>query len=500
MSSPTRTQPFSLPVGLSGAAVTGTTLLLLGGAYYGTSWAIQQLQAVAGHHHPEVAYLLAGGMVAVTFTPLRQRLCNLVARYGREARHDHRAVLDEFLAAARSTIRPEELIQSLHQLLEASLQPSHVSLYLKQGGVMVLHATTDDAAAVPAMLPQQGATTRLMPTDMMAVTLPLTVRVKGGDRDLDEVVGVLAIGPKRSERDYSHEDRQLLADMARELTRSLQHAQQTSEAVEKEAFKRTLEQARLIQRSMLPDAELPLMAHQVVGYSESADETGGDYYDWSRLEDGRFAIAVGDVTGHGIDAALIVAMAKACLFNQLKVDPSPSRILAALNETIHAVDARRQSSQTRKLMTLVYALLDEATGTMTLASAGHFYPLVYRAASDSVDDLAHLTSTLPLGVRPPAKFKPPQGEITLAPGDVCLFFTDGVHEARDPAGHEYGLDRLQATLARLSSKSAAQIQGAILGDLYRHIGKPRPVDDDVTLLVLKAKTTKCPPGASPVGV
>lgn len=489
MSSSPRTQPTTLSVGLSGAAVTGTALLLLGGAFYGTSWAIQQLQTVTGSQHPEVAYLLASGMVAVAFSPLRRQLHDFAARYGRDERYDHRAILNEFLTTARSTIRPEELFQSLHQALEASLQPSHVSLYLKQGGVMVLRSTTGDAAAVPAMLPQQGATTRLMPTDMMALTLPLTVRVKGGDSDLDDVVGVLAIGPKRSERDYSHDDRQLLADMARELAQSIQHAQRASEEVEKEAFKRTLEQARLIQRSMLPDAELPLMAHQVVGYSESADETGGDYYDWSRLEDGRFAIAVGDVTGHGIDAALIVAMAKACLFNQLKVDPSPSRILAAVNETIHAVDARRQSSQARKLMTLVYALLDETKGTMTLASAGHFYPLIYRAASNSVDDLAHLTSTLPLGVRPPAKFKPPQGEITLAPGDVCLFFTDGVHEARDPAGNEYGLDRLQATFAKLSSKSAAQIQGAILGDLYRHIGKPRPVDDDVTLLVLKANAT-----------
>lgn len=473
---------FDIDVIIKLSMLYSTLVLLLGGGYMlGTAALQQTLLALTGSSSDWVNLAMTGA-IAVVFDPLRQGLRTQIDRRFFRAKYDFKRILADFVAAARSTIRLDDLVESMRQILETALHPGYIVLYLRQGLLIVQHAAFGDHTELPLLLPLQHALEKLPQPDG-AVQFPLTITGQDGQAQL---VGILALGPKRSELAYTAEDLQLLTNMAQQLALTAHNAELAGEVAEKAAIKRTLEQARMIQRSMLPATQLDLAHHQVVGYSESADETGGDYYDWAALPDGRFAVAVGDVTGHGIDAALIVAMAKACLFNQLRDHPAPDAVMPALNETIHTVDARRTSEQSRKLMTCVYALFDPAQGTMAIASAGHFYPLVYRAASGRVDDLATLPATFPLGTRPPAKFKCPQSLVPVADGDVLLFFTDGVHEAHDPTGAEYGLERLQRRLAELHALPAGDIQQAILDDVYLHIGNDHPVDDDITVVVVKA--------------
>jgi serine phosphatase RsbU (regulator of sigma subunit) len=476
-----RHQLFDIDVIIKLSMLYSSLVLLLGGGYMLGTAAIQQTLIALTGSTSDMANLAMTGAVAFLFDPLRQKLRDQIDRRFFRAKYDFKRILSDFVEAARSTIRLDDLIESMRQILENALHPHYTVLYLRQGQLLVPHAVFGEAEDLPQALPTEHALEK-MPHREGTVQLPLMITEHG----VEQLVGILFLGPKRSEMEYTGEDVQLLTNMTQQLALTVHNAELATEVAEKAAIKRTLEQARMIQRSMLPDTQLELPSHQVVGYSESADETGGDYYDWSTLPDGRYVVAVGDVTGHGIDAALIVAMAKACLFNQLRDDPAPGAVMTALNETIHTVDARRSSEQSRKLMTCVYALIDPEQGAMEIASAGHFYPLVYRAESATVDDLAELKSTFPLGTRPPAKFKCPQGVVTLGPDDVLLFFTDGVHEAHDPDGQEYGLERLQEQLARLHALTAAEIQRAILDDLYWHIGKPHPVEDDVTLVVIKA--------------
>jgi sigma-B regulation protein RsbU (phosphoserine phosphatase) len=476
-----RHQLFDIDVIIKLSMLYSSLVVLLGGGYMlGTAVIQQTLIALTGSAS-DLANLAMTGAIAVVFDPLRQKLREQIDRRFFRAKYDFKRILSDFVEAARSTIRIEDLVESMRQILETALHPTHIVLYLRQGTLLVPHAVFGEPEDLPQALPTEHGMAK-MPHLPGAVELPLVITENG----TEQLVGILALGPKRSELDYTSEDVQLLTNMTQQLALTVHNAELAGEVAEKAAIKRTLEQARMIQRSMLPDTQLDLPGHQVVGYSESADETGGDYYDWSALPDGRYVVTVGDVTGHGIDAALIVAMAKACLFNQLRDDPHPGSVMAALNETIHTVDARRASEQSRKLMTCVYALIDPATGAMEIASAGHFYPLIYRAATGMVEDLSELKSTFPLGTRPPAKFKCPQGVVTIQDGDVLLFFTDGVHEAHDPNGQEYGLDRLQEQLVRWHDRPAAAIQQALLDDLYWHIGKSHPVEDDVTLVVVKA--------------
>ncbi|MBC7541768.1 MAG: serine/threonine-protein phosphatase, partial [Candidatus Sericytochromatia bacterium] len=486
-------QLFDINVIIKLSMLYSTLILLLGGGYFVATTALQRTLVAATGSTSEFTYLAMTGVVAIVFDPLRRRIRDFIDRRFFRAKYDFKLILSDFVAAARATIRTDDLIHSMNEILDAALHPSHITLYLRQGELLVQASATGDAAAMPHSVPADHAIAKL-PNPEGAVQFPLSVMIKD---DGERLVGLLALGPKRSELEYTGEDVQLLNNMAQQLALTVHNAELATEVAEKAAIKRTLEQARLIQRSMLPDTLLDLADHQVVGYSESADETGGDYYDWSPLPNGRYVVTVGDVTGHGIDAALIVAMAKACLFNQLQEDPSPGAVMAALNETIHTVDVRRQSEQARKLMTCVYALVDPAAGHMEIASAGHFYPLVYRAATRTIDELEGLQWTFPLGTRPPAKFKCPQGTIPLAAGDVFVFFTDGVHEAHDPAAAEYGLDRLQDLLVALHDRPAAEIQQRILDDVYGHIGQDKPVEDDVTLLVIKVAPPVLPVAGVP---
>ncbi len=516
-------------------------IVLLGSVYVALAAGLQQLLTPLMTNNSELtSYMLTTGVTVLLFEPLKVNIRSVIDKRFFRTKYDFRTALSEFIDAARSTIDVSELTPKLVEVVEKTIHPKHVLLMLKNPQTNSLKQVyshgidfklkdeipLDDPALLAAMglaKPKKALTSRLtgalnlgaalagqgpLPSPIPfllvkritrelpsleqteairnSLTLPLTVRVPMDNGEVrDELIGMLTLGEKRSEMEYTIEDRQLFQSIGQQLALSLHSSQLAVEVAEKEAIKQTLQKARVIQKSMLPDQELELDSFDMTGFSESADETGGDYYDWYKLDDNRFILGVGDVTGHGIDAAMVVGMAKSCLYNQVEVDPSVPKVMSALNRTINEV-SRRTDRSNRKLMSFVYTYFDAESLTCRIASAGHWFPMHYRAADGEITTYSEFKGTFPLGQRLPDKFNCPENGFSVAPGDVLLYFTDGLHEARNTNGQEYELERIEQLLNWHHELSAQQIKERIKMDWEQFI-EGHGMEDDMTLVVVKVK-------------
>lgn len=243
---------------------------------------------------------------------------------------------------------------------------------------------------------------------------------------------------------------------------------------ERERQRVELETARNIQSAILPQLPPRLQGVDLAHAYLPATEVGGDFYDALALDDGRLAVAVGDVAGHGVSSGLVMSMAKSALAVQVTFDPEVAAVFATLNRVVF------QSARRRLLATLCYALIDPRRGEMLYASAGHLFP--YRLGADGrVEPLESIS--YPLGVR--GDLDVTVRNARLAPGDTVVLFSDGVVEARPEGSDEvFGFERLERSLARQSGKSPEALRDGLLDELRRYTGDA-PREDDLTLLVLR---------------
>lgn len=242
---------------------------------------------------------------------------------------------------------------------------------------------------------------------------------------------------------------------------------------ERERQRIELETARRIQSSILPELPPQLAGVELAHAYLPATEVGGDFYDVLALEDGRLAVAVGDVAGHGVSSGLVMSAAKSALAVQVTFDPEVEAVFQTLNRMVY------QSARRRLIATLCYAVLDTARQELTYASAGHIYPYLLSAGG-----VRALPSTAyPLGVR--EQLAVAVHTERLASRDTLVLLSDGLIEAR-PEGSEdlYGFERLERRLGELVGCSVEQVRDGILDDLSRFVG-PSPREDDQTILVLR---------------
>lgn len=231
-----------------------------------------------------------------------------------------------------------------------------------------------------------------------------------------------------------------------------------------------LEVARELQEDLLPHNVPPIPGYDFAHSYRTANEVGGDYYDLTPLPDGRVALLVGDASGHGMAAGLVMAIANATLKTALDLDPTPERVIRLLNRTLC------RTGTNRTFMTVFYALLDPATGEMEYVCAGHPFPLL-RRADGTVEELG--CGSLPLGMREPLEIC--AESVVLEPGDLLLLYTDGLAEALDTQGKEaFGYPRITA-LTRAGGSPHA-VHERILRAFDSHVGN-EPIRDDLTLLV-----------------
>jgi stage II sporulation SpoE-like protein len=243
---------------------------------------------------------------------------------------------------------------------------------------------------------------------------------------------------------------------------------------ERERQRVELETARRIQSSILPELPPRLAGVDIAHAYLPASEVGGDFYDVLALEDGRLAVAVGDVAGHGVSSGLIMSMAKSALAVQVTFDPQVAEVFRTLNRTVF------QTARKRLLATLCYALIDPRRLEMLYASAGHLFPYRVSAAGrvEALESVAY-----PLGVR--GELQVESRTARLSPGDTLFLFSDGLVEARREGSEEqFGFERLEASLARHAGRGVEGLRDGVLADVTRFTGNA-PREDDQTVLVLR---------------
>jgi hypothetical protein len=255
------------------------------------------------------------------------------------------------------------------------------------------------------------------------------------------------------------------------------------ELVDRVRVRDELEIARELQRDLLPH-DLPAVPGYLFAHSyRTANEVGGDFYDLTRLPDGRLALMVADASGHGMAAGLVMAIANATWRTALDLDPSPERVIALLNRTLC------RTGTTRTFMSAFYGLLTPETGEMEWVCAGHPFPLLRRAGGRT-EELGN--GGFPLGLRDPLPITP--HTVTIEPGDLLLLYTDGLPEALDASGSTaFGYEKVQAALQL--GGTPQQVHDTIRHSFDLHVGD-EPLRDDLTLLMIARLETSgpLPPG------
>jgi len=244
------------------------------------------------------------------------------------------------------------------------------------------------------------------------------------------------------------------------------------EQVEQDRLREEVATARLIQRSFLPSADPQVEGISAAGFCRPAAEVGGDYYDYLPLDRERLGLVVGDVSGHGVPAGLLMAMAKSFLYNQIRVSDDVSAVMSGLNRMVF------DALQRRLIMTLAYLVIDIPTGALRFASAGHHFPYILKPDGRLIvlEDVHY-----PLGVRKDVQYLPQAAALT--PGDLLVLYSDGIVESLNPAGDPFGFDRFEAVLRGLGGADPQTVRDGVLQALDSHIGERAP-DDDITLVVL----------------
>jgi serine phosphatase RsbU (regulator of sigma subunit) len=236
-----------------------------------------------------------------------------------------------------------------------------------------------------------------------------------------------------------------------------------------------LEIARSIQQGLLPASPPEIAGFQLAGWNRPADQTGGDYFDWQQLPNGRVAICLADVTGHGIGPALIMAACRAYARVGFLGSDNVPEVMGHLNRLL-CKDLPQE-----RFVTLVAALLDPARATLQIVSAGHGPILHYRHGADEF--LECPAQGIPLGLISGIPYGPAQ-EVSLEPGDFLVLLTDGFHEWENTSGEEFGVSRVKESLRRSADSSPeAMIEG--LYAAVTQFGAGTRQADDLTVVVLK---------------
>ena len=302
-------------------------------------------------------------------------------------------------------------------------------------------------------------------------------------RAKNEIIGVLLLGPPAGRPEYTVAEKQLLANCADQLALMIENARLTGRVVEQEKLRRDLALAAEVQKRLLPDHPPEAGAAQFAAHSLPARTVGGDYYDFLELGDHRIGIALADVAGKGIAAALIMSVVQASLrVIASEGGVSLPQLAARLNRLLH------RSTKSNSYATFFYAQLDESNLRLRYVNAGHNPPYLIRRlqASDSPDAALEIqelaTGGTVLGLFPLVNYE--EAAIDLHPGDVLLAFTDGVIEALNMKDQEFGEDRLKDLLRRVVHLPVQEISAQISAEL-KHWILDAEQHDDLTFIVMK---------------
>jgi phosphoserine phosphatase RsbU/P len=296
----------------------------------------------------------------------------------------------------------------------------------------------------------------------------------------EEALGVLAIARGPDTECFIPSDFQIFKAIAEQSAFALYTAIIFSEAAEKKRLDQDLQVAHEIQRILLPASSPEISGWQISGINIPARQVSGDYYDYITVDDVHCGLAIADVSGKGVPASLIMAMCRSVLRSQAHGQLSAAHVLREVNAQLFP-DIKEDM-----FISMAYAIIERDAGTMTLCRAGHDAPLLYKAGDQTVSKIN--PPGMALGIDSGGVFNRVTGDfsLTLESDDCLVLYTDGVTEALDSNGDEFGMANVIKAIQASASEGAAGIITRLTDDLRAFVG-PYPQYDDITLIVIRKK-------------
>ena len=293
----------------------------------------------------------------------------------------------------------------------------------------------------------------------------------------EQLISILGLGKKENLRAYRESDVALLEKLGKQIGISVDNALHHGDIVEKERLAEELRLGRQIQMMLLPQGAPLIPGLEVRGMMEPAKEIGGDYYDFIDIPHrGSTSVVIGDVSGKGVAAGLLMAMAKTAIHTLSQEETSPKQILLRANQILN----KHISGQ--KFMTMLYFQWHAQSKTMIYSSAGHEHILIYRGRTRILETIQ--SGGMMLGMIPDIEMFLEERQLQLDSGDKILLYTDGVTEALDENQERFGLPRLKGLFEAHQAQPADELMKFIKDEVYAFMGNT-PQYDDITLVVME---------------
>ncbi len=490
-------------VGLQYAVASATIAILRVGLVTVIGLTTYRLVQQSEHRTEGIAIFGIGALTVILLTRLARRIAAWIdKRFFREAYNAERILTD--LSSSVIGIRdPRRLMETVSQRISDSLHIPRIAFLLPQGNAFQPAYALGYSGATPnVQLAAQDSAMRTLtrlkapskiyfedpqswvhgtsPTDQTAlqrletqVLLPVSLDNK--------MLGVISLGAKRSELPYSKADLQLLSAVAAQAGLALENAHLTEtirrEIAQRERLDRELEIARDVQQRLFPQNLPHVNGLDFAGYCRPAQGVGGDYYDFIHLATGALGIAVGDVSGKGIAAALMMASLQASLRGQtIKPCDTLAEMIHHINRLVY------EASASNRYATFFYAQYNPETRVLGYVNAGHNPPILRRKKGDDFEFLRLDEGGTVIGLFPDFPYK--EGQIELQSGDILVAYTDGVSEAMNHAEEEFDEERLIETIRTCPARSAATISSHILEKVDTFTAGADQ-HDDMTLVIVR---------------
>ncbi|MDX1672186.1 MAG: GAF domain-containing SpoIIE family protein phosphatase [Balneolaceae bacterium] len=287
------------------------------------------------------------------------------------------------------------------------------------------------------------------------------------------LIGYLAVFNKKGGKEFTEQDRRLLSIIASESAQVIENARLYEEEKALISLKEEMRLAKDIQLRLLPESNPDIAGYQICGTNIPAKEVGGDYYDFINLDDNRLGFCVGDITGKGMPAAMLMANLQAALRSQTLMLTEESNCMKNMNKLLH------NSTESTKFATLFFGILDYQNDLISYCNGGHDQPIYMK---DGAEASTLETTGMLLGVLEDAQYD--KKEIQLNSGDLLVLYTDGITEAMNEEDEEFGQHRLINLIRENRDAQADTLMELITEEVQEH-SRNVSQSDDITLMVIR---------------
>lgn len=456
--------------------------------------------------HPalDLVFLVVAIAILVRVFVMRDSLSSRIQRwldkkFFREA-YNSEMILSELSEQARKFVDKGPLVETISRRVSEILHVPQIAVWLRGSNDFQLQQSVGLSLSGPILLPEESITVQnLVRTNRPAtvfhdrpeewfeqaddreketlrrVNAELLLPLSGRER----LMGLMTLGPKLSEQPYTPTDLRVLQSLAAQTGLALEISELAlslaREAAHRERINREIEIAREVQQRLFPQKLPQIPGLDFAGMCRAALGVGGDYYDLIQLENGLLGIAIGDVSGKGISAALLMASLRASL-RGITIDGSGdlAKMMQRINGLVY------ESSASNRYATFFFATLDSVTRELRYVNAGHNAPLLVRGASVEVVRLE--AGGTPVGLLPSASYE--AQSVTLESGDLLLCYTDGISEAMTLSDQEWGEERMLEAVKMKPGAPASEVLGEVFRAADQFTGAA-PQHDDMTLLIVR---------------